>query len=85
MIIFQIYPNTKFRDISAPELSDYYFSHFWLATVQEVLQADWQDAWHSPQPPLAADCFKLALFNVLMCFMISPPKTKLLFKHKLDL
>jgi len=21
-----------------------YFSHFWFATVQEVLQADWQDA-----------------------------------------
>jgi len=26
-------------------------SHFWLATVQEVLQADWQEAWHFPQPP----------------------------------
>lgn len=26
------------------------FSHFWLATVQDVLQADWQEAWHSPQP-----------------------------------
>jgi hypothetical protein len=25
------------------------FSHFWLATVQLVLQADWQDVWHSPQ------------------------------------
>lgn len=31
------------------------FSHFWLATVQEVLQADWQDAWHSPQPALLSD------------------------------
>ena len=27
------------------------FSHFWLATPQEVLQADWQEVWHSPQPP----------------------------------
>lgn len=35
-------------------------SHFWFATVQEVLHADWQEAWHSPQPPLAAVSFKLA-------------------------
>ena len=34
-----------------------YFSYFlqlWLATVQLVLQADWQEAWHSPQPPVLA-------------------------------
>ena len=33
-------------------LLDYLFSlrHFWFATVQDVLQADWQEAWHSPQP-----------------------------------
>jgi hypothetical protein len=24
-------------------------SQAWLATVQLVLQADWQDVWHSPQ------------------------------------
>jgi hypothetical protein len=36
------------------------FSHFWFATVQEVLQADWQDVWHSPQPPFAALSFKVA-------------------------
>ena len=40
------------------------FSHFWLATVQEVLQADWQEVWHSPQPPLAALAFKVAPFKV---------------------
>jgi len=40
------------------------FSHFWFATVQEVLQADWQEVWHSPQPPWAALCFKVAPFNV---------------------
>ena len=28
------------------------FSHCWFATPQDVLQADWQDVWHSPQPPL---------------------------------
>jgi hypothetical protein len=44
------------------------FSHFWLATVQEVLQADWQDAWHSPQPPLTALSFRFAAFSVLICF-----------------
>ena len=34
-------------------ISKSYFllSQTWLPTVQEVLQADWQDAWHSPQPP----------------------------------
>ena len=47
----------------------YSLSHFWLATVQEVLQADWQEAWHSPQPPFAADSFRFALFSVLMCFV----------------
>lgn len=36
------------------------FSHFWFATVQETLQADWQDAWHSPQPPLTQLSFRLA-------------------------
>jgi hypothetical protein len=46
-----------------------YFSHFWLATVQEVLQADWQDAWHSPQPPFAALCLRFGLFSVLTCFI----------------
>ena len=49
----------------------YFLSHFWLATVQEVLQADWQDAWHSPQPPLQADSLRLALFKVLICFMMN--------------
>ena len=27
-------------------------SQVWLPTVQDVLQADWQDVWHSPHPPL---------------------------------
>ena len=48
----------------------HYFSHFWLATVQEVLQADWQDAWHSPQPPFKADSLRLALLRVLICFFV---------------
>ena len=27
-------------------------SQLWLITPQEVLQADWQEVWHSPQPPV---------------------------------
>jgi len=43
-------------------------SHFWLATVQEVLQADWQEDWQLPQPPLAAVDLRSALLIVVMCF-----------------
>ena len=43
-------------------------SHFWLATVQEVLQADWQEDWQLPQPPLAAVDLRFALLIVVMCF-----------------
>ena len=46
------------------QFSAYTFSHFWLATVQEVLQADWQEVWHSPQPPLAALAFRVAPLRV---------------------
>lgn len=43
--------------------------------MHEVLQADWQDAGHSPQPPVFKVLFKIALFTVLMCFfMINTPK-----------
>lgn len=52
-----------------------YLSHSWFATVQEVLQADWQEVWHSPHPPFSALCFKVAPDKVLMCFfsMTIPP------------
>ena len=49
---------------SHAEVFAYLFSHFWLATVQEVLQADWQEVWHSPQPPLAALAFRVAPLRV---------------------
>jgi hypothetical protein len=29
-----------------------FFWQTWLPTVQEVLQADWQEFLHSPQPPV---------------------------------
>ncbi len=31
-------------------LNTHYFVQTWLPTVQDVLQADWQDVWHSLQP-----------------------------------
>ena len=46
------------------------FSHFWLATPQEVLQADWQEVWHSPQPPVAALLFRSRVLMVTICFII---------------
>ena len=45
------------------------FSHFWLAMPQLVLQADWQEVWHSPQPPFCALAQRLRVFMVTMCFI----------------
>lgn len=50
---------------------NYFCSHTWLPTVQEVLHADWQEAGHSPHPPVFKVLFNIALFTVLMCFLIS--------------
>ena len=50
--------------------TDYLCSQTWLPTVQEVLHADWQEAGHSPQPPVFKVLFRIALFTVLMCFLI---------------
>ncbi len=38
--------------------------------MQDVLQADWQDAWHSPQPPVWTELCKEGLLTVLMCFIL---------------
>lgn len=39
-----------------------------VGAVRLVLQADWQEAWHSPQPtPLF---LRQALWIVLICFMV---------------
>lgn len=35
--------------------------------MQEVLQADWQEAGHSPQPPVRRVLFSIALLTVLIC------------------
>jgi hypothetical protein len=46
-------------------------SHSWFATVQEVLHADWQEAWHSPQP-FAAVSLSAPLLIVFICFTAFP-------------
>jgi hypothetical protein len=43
------------------------FSQDWFATPLEVLQADWQDVRHSPQPPLSPQ--SPPVFKVKICFM----------------
>lgn len=56
-----------------------YFAHFWFATVQEVLQADWHEAWHSPQPPFCAVALRFLVFIVLMCFICNDPPYDMIF------
>jgi len=46
------------------------FSHFWLATPQEVLQADWQEVWHSPQPPFLTLFLRSRVVRVRILFMV---------------
>jgi hypothetical protein len=45
------------------------FSQDWFATPQLVLHADWQEVWHSPQPPFFALWQRLRVFNVLILFI----------------
>ena len=42
----------------------FFCSHCWLAIPQDVLQADWQEVWHSPQPPFFADSARFLVFKV---------------------
>src|SRR5690606_37345795 len=42
----------------------------WLLTVNEVLQADWQEFWQAPQPPLARVSCKVPLVMVLIRFLV---------------
>jgi len=48
------------------------FSHGWFATPQDVLQADWQEVWHSPQPPVFTLSFKSRVAIVLILSMNYP-------------
>jgi len=45
------------------------FSQVRFATVHEVLHADWQEAWHSPQPPLQALSFTDDFVRLFTCFI----------------
>ena len=44
-----------------------------MPTVQLVLQADWQDVWHSPQPPFLTESFRLRTVSVLTLVMNPSP------------
>jgi hypothetical protein len=48
----------------------------WLPTVQEVLQADWQDVWQAPHSGVSSGFLRLPATIVLMCtffFILLPP------------
>ena len=49
-------------------LCTYWFLQLWLPTVQEVLQADWQELAHSRQLMVSLSLFRLGLMIVVMCF-----------------
>ena len=51
-------------------LSFVVFSHCWLAIPQLVLQADWQEVWHSPHPPFLALSQRLRVSIVSICFIL---------------
>ena len=54
-----------------PKLSYLFaFSHCWLATPQEVLQADWQEVWHSPHPPFLTEALRSRVLIVRILFII---------------
>jgi hypothetical protein len=46
-----------------------FFSQRWFASVQEVLQADWHEVWHSPQPVFSLFAFNVPFTMVLTCFI----------------
>ena len=68
---FILYTLNRQRPTPLPNAYNYWFSQLWLPTVQDVLQADWQDVWHSPQPPFFIVSFKLRVLNDLICFNTS--------------
>jgi hypothetical protein len=49
------------------------FSHCWLATPHDVLQADWQDVWHSPQPPFFTEAVRSLVSIVLILSIVISP------------
>ena len=55
---------------SSSFLITYLCSQLWFPTVQEVLQADWQDVWHSPHPPFLTVFCNLFVLSVFTCFIL---------------
>ncbi len=60
------------RYLSVLSYLDSFFvlSHFWFAMPQLVLHADWQEVWHSPQPPFLALSQRLRVWIVWICFIM---------------
>jgi len=59
------------RDKNEAPIGAYFpsFSHCWFAMPQLVLQADWQEVWHSPQPPFSMLFSMSLVFKVMICFI----------------
>ena len=77
-----LYPNEKMPPLPAAfrmcnYLLSLVLSHFWFAIPQLVLQADWQEVWHSPQPPFFALSQRLLVFKVVICFILVTPYLKI--------
>jgi hypothetical protein len=58
-------------------LACFLLSHFWLATPQEVLHADWQEVWHSPQPPVFT-VFAMSLVSIVLILVIGVPSISII-------
>jgi len=52
-------------------LDSFLLSHIWFAMPQLVLQADWQEVWHSPQPPFLALSQRFFVSSVLIVIVVS--------------
>lgn len=52
----------------------YFCLQTWLPTVQLVLHADWQEVWHSPQPPVLAVFCKdsVLIVRIRLAIMVPP-------------
>ena len=63
---------TEYKSAAHPLIKSYFclLSHCWLAIPQLVLHADWQDVWHSPQPPFFAEEQRFFVSIVLIRFII---------------
>ena len=63
-----LYTSARFLVLSVKILV---LSQGWFATPHEVLQADWQDVWHSPQPP--SQFVRFLVLSVIILFIKFSP------------